>query len=102
MAVQPIQSVTPFMKIEGADNQKMVAPGEAQQNFSSFLNESIQKLNQASTESASMTDKLIRGENVDLHQVLIASQKSSVTTQLALEVRNKAVEAYQEIMRMQL
>ena len=47
-----------------------------------------------------MTEKLINGGNVDLHEVMIASQKASITLNATMEVRNKAVEAYQEIMRM--
>lgn len=49
-----------------------------------------------------MTSEMAKGESVDLHQVMIASQKASVTLQAALEIRNKAVEAYQEMMRMQV
>ena len=47
-----------------------------------------------------MTEKLINGGNVDLHEVMITSQKASITLNATMEVRNKAIEAYQEIMRM--
>ncbi|WP_256240321.1 flagellar hook-basal body complex protein FliE [Bacillus sp. V3B] len=77
-------------------------PDEAQQTFSSFLKNSIEKVNQTQIESDKMTEKLALGQDVDLHEVMIASQKASVTMQLTLEVRNKAVEAYQEMMRMQV
>ncbi|NRK74465.1 flagellar hook-basal body complex protein FliE, partial [Salmonella enterica subsp. enterica serovar Typhi] len=66
----------------------------------SFLKESINSVNQAQNESDALTNKLARGENVDLSQVMIASQKASITMQATMEIRNKAVEAYQEIMRM--
>nr|WP_100332010.1 flagellar hook-basal body complex protein FliE [Bacillus xiapuensis] len=92
--------MTPYMKIDGASPK--LSASEAQSDFSSYLKESISKLNQAEAKSAEMTDKLVRGENVDLHQVLIASKKASVTMQLTMEVRNKVVEAYQEMMRMQI
>ena len=69
---------------------------------SPLLKESIEKVNEAQIESDQLTEKLARGQDVDLHQVMIASQKSSVTMQLTLEVRNKAIEAYQEMMRMQV
>ena len=49
-----------------------------------------------------MTNKLITGEVEDLHQVMIAAQKASITLDLTIQVRNKVVEAYQEIMRMQM
>jgi len=77
-------------------------PYEAQKSFSSFLKESIEKVNESQIESDQLTEKLALGQDVDLHQVMIASQKASVTMQLTLEVRNKAIEAYQEMMRMQV
>ncbi|KAB7708048.1 flagellar hook-basal body complex protein FliE [Bacillus aerolatus] len=102
MAIQPIQGASPFLKTEMTETKQAVTPNEAQQNFASFLKESLNGVSQAQAKSADMTNKLILGENVDLHQVLIAGQKASVTMQLTMEVRNKAVEAYQEIMRMQM
>ncbi|WP_211340537.1 flagellar hook-basal body complex protein FliE [Mesobacillus subterraneus] len=77
-------------------------PYEAQKSFSSVLKKSIENLNEAQLQSDVMTNKLARGENVDLHQVMITSQKASITLQATLEVRNKVIEAYQEMMRMQV
>ncbi|PAQ15878.1 flagellar hook-basal body complex protein FliE [Bacillaceae bacterium SAOS 7] len=102
MAIEAIQGVSPFIKTNEIENSKKVSPSEAQENFASTLKNSINELNKVETKSTQMTDKLIRGENVDLHQVLIASQKASVSMQFTMEVRNKVVEAYQEIMRMQM
>lgn len=84
-------------------NQKQnITPYQAQQNFASILKDSISKVNEAQVQSDVVTEKLARGENVDLHQVMIASQKASVTMTATLEIRNKVVEAYQEMMRMQV
>jgi len=84
----------------GAKN--IATTAEVNKNFSSFLKESIEQVNAAQIQSDVVTEKLIRGENVDLHTVMITSQKSSIMLQTTLEIRNKAVEAYQEIMRMQV
>nr|WP_309099346.1 flagellar hook-basal body complex protein FliE [Fredinandcohnia onubensis] len=73
-----------------------------QKEFSSFLKDAINNVNEAQQTSDKMTEKLIKGENVDLHQVMIASEKASVSLQTTLQIRNKVVEAYQEIMRMQV
>lgn len=75
---------------------------EPQKSFASVLKESINKVNETQLQSDILTDKLARGENVDLHQVMIAGQKASITMQAALEIRNKVIEAYQETMRMQV
>jgi flagellar hook-basal body complex protein FliE len=97
---------TPNSAFKTNDSTKALSnsytPFEAQQKFSSVLKESIEKINEAQNQSDQMTEKLIRGENVDLHNVMIASQKASITLQTSLEIRNKVIEAYQEIMRMQV
>ncbi|MDE3838514.1 flagellar hook-basal body complex protein FliE [Bacillus methanolicus] len=77
-------------------------PYEVQRKFSAVLKEQIEKMNEAQNQSDLMTEKLARGENVDLHQVMIASQKANITLQATIEIRNKVIEAYQEIMRMQV
>ena len=56
----------------------------------------------AQNESEKMTSQLVTGEVQDIHEVMIASQKASISLQLTVQVRNKVVEAYQEVMRMQL
>lgn len=83
-------------------NQKRRTPYEAHVQFADFLKESINKVNEAQVKSDALTEKLAKGENVDLHQVMIASQKASITLQATMEIRNKVVEAYQEVMRMQV
>lgn len=88
------------------DNSQVYAPTstpyEAQKSFASVLKQSIEKVNEAQIQSDTMTKKLAMGENVDLHQVMIASQKASVSLQATMEIRNKVIEAYQEVMRMQV
>ncbi|TYR82835.1 flagellar hook-basal body complex protein FliE [Priestia megaterium] len=75
---------------------------QAHNQFSTVLKESLNELNNAQKASDLATEKLAHGENIDLHNVMITSQKASITMQTAIELRNKAVEAYQEIMRMQM
>lgn len=78
------------------------AASVVQKEFSHFLKDAINNVNEAQQFSDKMTEKLINGENVDLHQVMIASEKASVSLQATLQIRNKVIEAYQEIMRMQV
>ncbi|WP_108305793.1 flagellar hook-basal body complex protein FliE [Metalysinibacillus jejuensis] len=75
-------------------------PYEAQQNFAATLKDAIANVNAQQITSDAMTNRLINGGNVELHDVMIASQKASVTLNATIEVRNKVIEAYQEIMRM--
>lgn len=73
---------------------------ESQQKFGNYLKDAIQDVNAAQVQSDVMTEKLVRGENVDLHNVMITAQKASIALSATMEVRNKVIEAYQEIMRM--
>ncbi|MGG0460950.1 flagellar hook-basal body complex protein FliE [Priestia aryabhattai] len=95
--------------INGISNQIAIAKtaaftstGQTTQQFSTFLKDSINELNNTQRASDIATEKLAKGENVELQDVMITAQKASITMQTALEIRNKAVEAYQEMMRMQM
>lgn len=73
---------------------------EAQKSFANTLKEAIDKVNDYQVQSDTLTNKLIQGENVELHDVMIAAQKANITLNATVEIRNKVIEAYQEIMRM--
>ena len=64
--------------------------------------EGLAQVNKLHKDAATLANEAAIGGDVDLHDVMIASEKSSVAMQLTLQVRNKLVEAYQEIMRMQV
>lgn len=86
----------------GASAAPVKSAAEAQKSFSAFLKESINNVNETQNQSDILTNKLARGENVDLHQVMITAQKANITLQATMEIRNKVIEAYQEVMRMQV
>ncbi|WP_396021175.1 flagellar hook-basal body complex protein FliE [Bacillus sp. S/N-304-OC-R1] len=95
-------SVSQILKPQEPKQTHTYTPYEAQKSFASVLKKSIEEVNKLQNVSDNMTEKLVRGENIDLHQVMIASQKASITLQTTLEIRNKVIEAYQETMRMQV
>ncbi|MEH7222554.1 flagellar hook-basal body complex protein FliE [Bacillus sp. JJ1566] len=82
--------------------EQLKTASSVQKEFSHLLKNAINNVNESQKTSDIMTEKLVKGENVDLHQVMIASQKASVSLQATLQIRNKVIEAYQEIMRMQV
>ncbi|AKP46861.1 MULTISPECIES: flagellar hook-basal body complex protein FliE [Bacillus] len=103
MAIQSIGAVESVFKPSAPTLTK--AADTNQQKDSSFrdiLKNSINSLNDSQLQADQLSQKLALGDDVDLHEVMIASQKAQVALNLAVEVRNKAVEAYQEIMRMQV
>lgn len=71
-------------------------------NFSGLLSQAIGAAEEASVENQRINAELLAGETDDLHTALIASQKAQLTLSLAVQIRNKAVDAYNDIMRMQL
>lgn len=77
-------------------------PISTQQSFGNFLSDAIKNVNQSQIESNKMTESLVNGDVDNLHQVMITAEKASITLQTAVEVRNKVIEAYQEVMRMQV
>ncbi|XKE55241.1 flagellar hook-basal body complex protein FliE [Sutcliffiella horikoshii] len=83
-------------------NSVQKTSGDVHQQFSSYLKDALNEVNNAQVASNQITTKLVNNEGVELHDVLIAQQKASVAMSLTMEVRNKGVEAYQEIMRMQV
>ena len=72
------------------------------ESFSSLLTQALQDVNQVHLVADADAAKLAAGEDVDIHQVMIGMEKANVAFGLTLQVRNKLVEAYQEIMRMQV
>jgi len=67
-----------------------------------FFSELVSKVNDIQVQSNKSVQDLASGENKNLHEVMIAVEKASISFQFMSQVRNKALEAYQEVMRMQI
>ncbi len=75
---------------------------EKDPSFKDTLKEAIQQVNELQEDAATMQQQFVTGEVTDLHQVMVAAEKARVALELMLEIRNKMVDAYKEIMRMQV
>lgn len=60
----------------------------------------LNSLNESQLETDSLTQKLATGGDVDLHQVMIASEENDVNFRVVMAIRDKLVDAYREVMRM--
>lgn len=78
------------------------APAPVEGGFGSLLGGLVQEVNQKQNVATEAVKGLIGGENVSLHQAVIAMEEANVSFQLMVEVRNKVLDAYQELMRMQM
>ena len=76
--------------------------GAAKPQFSSFLESAVAEVSDKMKAADAEKTKLFTGETNNLHQAMISMQEASVAFSLMVEVRNKLVESYQEIMRMQV
>ena len=70
--------------------------------FSSLLGKMVSDVNAQQQISAQTVNALQSGANVPLHQAVISMEEASVSFQLMVEVRNRLLESYQEVMRMQM
>jgi flagellar hook-basal body complex protein FliE len=74
----------------------------AQGSFGDSIKKAITDVNDLQQGADTLATKLAAGDAVEVHQAMIAMQKASMALQFTMQVRNKVVEAYQEVMRMQV
>lgn len=72
----------------------------AETDFGQVFSAGIQALNNTQVKADTMAEQLATGEDVELHDVMIATQEADIALRLATQLRNQALEAYREIMRM--
>ena len=83
----------------GGDKGKVEAPGEA--GFGQLLTDSIDQVNTTQQQAGELKKAFEMGEgNVELAEVMVAIQKSSLSFEAMVQVRNKLVDAYKDIMNM--
>lgn len=70
--------------------------------FAGELAGAMARVESSAKASGELRNQLLRGENVELHTVAIQAQEAQVSFELLLQVRNKLIQGYQEIMRMQI
>lgn len=80
------------------DNSAGASVGES---FGSVLSNAVHAVDQLHDAAASQVSNLVRGGGADLNNVMIAVEKADVSFQLMMQVRNKIVNAYQDIEKMQ-
>jgi flagellar hook-basal body complex protein FliE len=67
-----------------------------------LLKNAVESVNAMQHEAGRLEDAVANGENVNIHQAVIAGEKAGLSFQLLMQVRNKMIDAYQEVMRMQV
>ncbi|MBM7869419.1 flagellar hook-basal body complex protein FliE [Clostridium pascui] len=95
----PLSSMFEDMKIYGGVENKS---NEKENDFFAVLKDKLDAVNEKQVTSENTTSAFISGEEVDVHKVMLDAEEAKLSLELAVQMRNKIVEAYQEINRMQL
>ncbi|HHV65640.1 MAG TPA: flagellar hook-basal body complex protein FliE [Peptococcaceae bacterium] len=102
----PIGSIPPLKPLEPLELKNLTGnfkTGEkAQGDFATFLDNALTKLEKTQQEAGEATVALVTGQAEDFHTPIIALEKASLTLGLAVTIRNKVLDAYHDIMRMQI
>jgi flagellar hook-basal body complex protein FliE len=73
-----------------------------QESFGETLNKAITDVNSLQKEAGDAVQRSVSGEPVDIHDVMIAVEKAKTSFDLLMEIRNKTIDMYREIMRIQV
>ena len=85
--------------------RETVAPSQTvatgTQSFITSLSEALSEVNRGQLQNSADVDSSVRGKGPDLHKVMAETEEAGLAFQMTMQFRNKALEAYQEVMRMQ-
>jgi flagellar hook-basal body complex protein FliE len=101
------------MEIKGLDPSRAVAPvGQAERepaaakgagaDFGTVLRQSLVEVNQLQGEADAAVEALVTGKGISLHDTMIALEKADLSFRLMMQVRNKIVQAYRDVLNMQV
>jgi flagellar hook-basal body complex protein FliE len=100
--IPQVPSLTP---VSGSSNpgQGSGAPGaQGDVAFGDLLKQALQEVNQVSAQADVEARNLMTGESADMHTAMLAVQKADLSFQMMMAVRSKLIDAYREVMRMQM
>jgi flagellar hook-basal body complex protein FliE len=101
-AITGIGNIQPPDIIRPGDGSAGSVAGAAGGDFRSVLAGAIDRVEKVQANASQAVDRYLSGEGEELHSAAMAAQRAELSLDLFLQVRNKVVSAYQEVMRMQL
>src|ERR1041384_5134489 len=102
MTINGINTPNPLGQIGGAGAKSPLGGAASGDTFGSLVKNSLESLDSSQKAAEQEIAKAVTGESPDLHKTIIALQTADLKFQLGLQVRNKLIGAYEEIMRMQV
>lgn len=102
MTISNINRLVPGLveRLDPSPTKETVATGQSKETFTDMFADLLADVNEVHHASGELQKALVAGEPVQLHQVMIKAREAGVATDLLLEIRNKLLSAYNELMRM--
>lgn len=103
MSVSPVDQVLAQMRVMSAQasGAPSTTPAAGLPSFSDLLTQSVGQINETQQTAGALKEAFVLGDDsVNLAEVMIASQKASLSFEAAVQVRNKLIDAYKEVMSM--
>lgn len=97
-----VTPVNPFIPAVWQNVQEKEPAAKPQEDFSGLLKKAVNDVNKLQLQADDAAKKLAMGQAEDIHQVMITIEQARLAMQMTVQIRNKVVEAYQEISRMQI
>ena len=94
--------LTPVVPAGTTAARQPLASGKADSGFGELLTKAINAVNQNIEEADGLATGLASGQHANIHETMIAAEKADISFRMLTKTQNKVVEAYQEIMRLQL
>ena len=96
---EPGKSLT---EVQGGGNLSLKGAGASGESFADTLNKAIQKVDHLHKVADTKMEKLATGESKNIADVMVAAEKADIAFKMMVQVRNKIINAYNEIMKMQV
>jgi len=90
-----------FKKIGSKDNKEDIS-GKDSIGFGELLKKKLDEVNDNQVKAEDTTQKFIKGDESDVHKVMLDTEEAKMSLELAVQIRNRFIEAYQELNRTQL
>lgn len=97
-----VNAVSPLSILKTEPKQEMEPNAMMGVSFEKQLAKALEPVNNLQLQAADLDSKLAQGKLEYVHQAIVTAEKANLALELTIQIRNKAVEAYNEIMRTQL
>ncbi len=96
-----IEKISGVQNLQNAANVTNTQNVKSDSDFGKILSDAIKSVNDEQKAVEQLSDDFAQGKVSNIHELVVEAEKASISLRLTVEVRNKIVDAYREIMRMQ-